>query len=245
MEEKVIRLDLSGVNCYLVEADDGYILFDTGGNLILDKEFTNRRQILIDKIEKAGVKPGDLKLVVITHGDIDHVANAAYIREKYNTKIAMHKKDSELVENPQVKKMINPAHFKSLAFKAAIFIMKRMINKIMVKTYNNFERFTPDIFVDEGYNLIEYGLDAVVLHIPGHTPGSIGILFKNGEFISGDIFANLKKPGTAPNAFDFDLMKESVERLKGLNIKKIFPGHGAPFEAKELNYRKVNKSLTL
>jgi hydroxyacylglutathione hydrolase len=88
-EIKTIKLDmgfkLGTVNCYLVKNGADFILIDTGPS--------NKRVELEKELENAGCKPGNLKLIVITHGDFDHTGNAAYLREKFHTKIAMHYDD--------------------------------------------------------------------------------------------------------------------------------------------------------
>ncbi len=81
---------LGSVNCYLIETDTGYILIDTGGS--------NKRTDLERELASAGCKPGNLKLIVITHGDFDHTGNARYLREKYGTKIAIHPDDAGMLE---------------------------------------------------------------------------------------------------------------------------------------------------
>ncbi|RLF33000.1 MAG: MBL fold metallo-hydrolase, partial [Thermoplasmata archaeon] len=86
-----------------------------------------------------------------------------------------------------------------------------------------------DLYIDEGYDLSEYGLDAKVLHIPGHSKGSIGILTADGDLFCGDLFENKDKP--VLNSIMDDLMaaNASVEKLKSLNINTVYPGHGKPF----------------
>ena len=81
---------LGTVNCYLIETDTGYILIDTG--------CSNKRTELEKELGRAGCKPGKLKLVVLTHGDFDHTGNAAYLREKFGARIAMHHDDSGMSE---------------------------------------------------------------------------------------------------------------------------------------------------
>ena len=71
------------VNCYLVRTSDGFILIDTGR--------TNKRGVIEKELEKAGCQPENLALIVLTHGDFDHCGNAAYLRKKFGTQIAMHK----------------------------------------------------------------------------------------------------------------------------------------------------------
>ncbi len=56
------------------------------------------RDALEKELENAGCKPGNLQLIVLTHGDTDHAGNCAYLREKYGAQIAMHSDDSGMVE---------------------------------------------------------------------------------------------------------------------------------------------------
>lgn len=234
MKQEIIRIDLDGVNCYLGKAGDSFILFDTGGHLTMDKQYTNRREKLEEGLEKAGCKPGNLKLIVLTHGDGDHAGNALYFRDKYKAKIAMHSGDLKLVENPTIDEVMKSFHYKSLIFKLVFFIMKNTIIKVSTKVLKDFEKFKPDIFLNEGDELSEYGFDAIVLYTPGHTDGSIGIITSEGDLIAGDTFSNMKKPDIAPNAYDFEALNVSAERLKNKNIRIVYPGHGNPFEAKNL-----------
>ena len=230
MEQKIIRIDLEGVNCYLCKAGDNFILLDTGGHLVRDKQYTDRREKLLNELEVVGCRPGNLKLIVLTHGDIDHTANAAFLRERYGSKIAMHSSDVELVANPTLEKVMENCQYESLVYKMVFKLMKKPMTKMILKVINDFEKFSPDILLNEGDSLMEYGFDAKVLHMPGHTLGSIAVITEGGELISGDTFANMGKPATAPNASDFTSLHTSADRLKAMNIKRVYPGHGAPFE---------------
>jgi glyoxylase-like metal-dependent hydrolase (beta-lactamase superfamily II) len=180
--------------------------------------------------------PGRLKLILLTHGDNDHAANARYIGKKYNAPIAMHKNDLELVDNPSFEKLMESYKYRSFIFKVVFIFMKKLIKKVTAKILDDFESFKPDIFINEGDSLQKYGFDAKIIHIPGHTAGSVGILAANGDLISGDVFINNGKPDSSPNAVDFKLLNKSVSRLKSMNndIGKIYPGHGEPFEFKQL-----------
>lgn len=43
-----------------------------------------------------------------------------------------------------------------------------------------FQTFEPDLTLSDGQSLEEYGVDAKVLHVPGHTPGSIVVRSRTG-----------------------------------------------------------------
>jgi len=197
MAQEIIRIDLQGVNCYLAKVGDEFILFDTGGPMVLDKTYTDRHTELENVLESAGCKPGSLKLVVLTHGDYDHVANAVFIREKYHARIAMHPGDVELVNNPAFEKVMGSFNYRPLLFRLVFRIMKQTIAKTIRQILAKLKSFQPDILLGEGDFLQEYGLEATILHIPGHTAGSIAILTAEGALICGDTFANFNKPGPA------------------------------------------------
>jgi len=200
---------LGSVNCYLVETDTGYVLIDTGGS--------NKRSELERELESAGCKPGNLKLIVLTHGDFDHIGNAAYLREKFGAKIAMHKDDSGMAERGDMfwnRKSANT--------------LIRMVAPILFR-FGKSNRFEPDLYVEDGYALSEYGFDATVLAIPGHSLGSIGILTAGGDLLCGDLFDNTDKPVLNSIMDDLAAAHAGVEKLRGFAINTVYPGHGKPF----------------
>jgi len=227
------HIDLGGVNCYLGKEEDQYVLFDTGGYMILDKNLDNRRALLKRVLYENGCNKENLKFLVLTHGDIDHVANAQYLREQYGLKIAMHKGDLKLVQNPKVEDMMESFNYRSIAFKVIMSFMKTKIRKVMQKTLDAFETFTPDILLKEGDTLQAYGFDAKIFSLPGHTAGSIGILTSNNELIAGDLFQNNKHLGVAMNAIDFENLDKSAKRIEDMKTKAIYAGHGTPWVRKE------------
>ncbi|MBN1810268.1 MAG: MBL fold metallo-hydrolase [Anaerolineae bacterium] len=200
---------LGSVNCYLVETDVGYVLIDTGGSsgcANLERE-----------LEGAGCQPGNLKLIVLTHGDFDHTGNAAYLGKKFGAKIAMDEDDSGMVERGDMFWNRNKGG-----------ILFRMMAPILFG-FGKSKRFKPDFYVDEGSDLSEYGFDAQVLSIPGHSKGSIGILTAGGDLFCGDLLENTKEPALNSIVDDLAAANASVEKLQSLEIHTVYPGHGQPF----------------
>lgn len=234
MKQEIIRLDLGGVNAYLGKQNGNFILFDTGGHMTMDKEFDGRRNRLKRELDNAGCTPETLKLVVLTHGDCDHAGNADYIRKTYQAKIAMHPNDRELVERPTGDLMMQSFQYSSPILNLVAKLMKKKIVLMNEKVLKNFDTVTPDILLEDESDLSAFGFDAKIRHLPGHTEGSIGIFTSDGDLIAGDIFVNMKKPGAALNAVDFDKLHQSIQKIKSLDIRTIYPGHGEPFDKKVL-----------
>lgn len=220
---------LGPVNCFLIKSDAGFALVDAGypGDCFkLEKE-----------LENEGCLPGNLKLIVITHGDGDHTGGASYIRGKYNSIIAMNKSDSAMAESFEEKtNRIKNRKARGLISKIKweISLYVSSLESVREKAKAAFAGFKPDLYLEDGQRLDRYGINAKVVYVPGHTKGSIGILTDNNDLIAGDIFNNYRKPAPCFQGEDLEEIDISVEKLKALNIGIVYPGHGKPFKMKDL-----------
>ena len=215
-KDDITIIHMAFVNAFLVKVEKGFVLIDTGLAMHWEK--------LESELMSAGCLPDKLKLVLITHGDFDHTGNCSKLQENYKCKIAMHKDDSLMVENGLLLKR------KARSLTAKVFsIIRRLFRRKFT-----FDKFKPDVYLSEGQNLNEYGFNAKVLHIPGHTKGSIGILTDDGNLFAGDTFTNKRKPEIANYIENHLELENSINRLKKMNIKMIYPGHGKPFEMEQL-----------
>jgi glyoxylase-like metal-dependent hydrolase (beta-lactamase superfamily II) len=74
-----------------------------------------------------------------------------------------------------------------------------------------------------------------VLHVPGHTQGSIALVRDDGVVFTGDALITDKRGTILPTdtrlAEDPDLAIQSAERIKALNPRILLPGHGTPSTA--------------
>ena len=197
------------VNCYLVKTAAGFVLIDTGAS--------NRRTELENELARAGCTPGNLELIVLTHGDFDHIGNAAYLSEKFGARIAMHKDDSRMAEHGDM--------FWNRSSGNAIL---RILAPVLFR-FSKSNRFKPDVYMEEGYDFSEYGFDAWALSIPGHSKGSIGILMGGGDLFCGDLLENIEKPAISSIMDNSVDCEASVEKLREFEINTVYPGHGQPF----------------
>jgi hydroxyacylglutathione hydrolase len=209
-EIKTIRLPLpfrlGSVNCYLIETTSGGMLIDTGcghSRAKLEREL--------------GAGGENLKLIVLTHGDFDHSGNAAYLRQRFGARIAMHRGDSAMVERGDIFGGRQKGNFFFRAMAPLLFGFGRS------------KRFKPDFYLEDGDDLRQYGFEAMVVHIPGHSSGSIGVLTAEGEFFGGDLVVRNNGPRRNKIIDDLAEADASIKKLKGLGIKTVYPGHGRPF----------------
>ncbi len=207
---------LGAVNCYLIETGTGFVLIDTG--------CASQRANLEKALASAGCRPGDLKLIVLTHGDFDHTGNAAPLRGKLGAPIAMHQGDAGMAERGDMFSNRQKGNALLRAISPLLFGFGRA------------ERFVPDLYVDDGDDLWAYGLAAQVVHTPGHSSGSIGVLATSGScagparaLFCGDLLENAGQPAYNSIMDDDAAAQASVEKLGGIAIGTVYPGHGQPF----------------
>jgi len=205
---------MGSVNCYLVRAGDGFVLIDTGAS--------NKRAELEKTLHRAGCDSGNLRLIIITHGDFDHTGNAAYLRRQFGAPIAMHKGDSGMAERGDMfwgRKSGNG--------------LIRVLAPVLFH-FAQSDRFKPDVLVEDGFDFASYGFDAKAIVLPGHSSGSVGVLTADGNLFCGDLLDNTKQPALNSIMDDVEAAKAVLERLRGLQIRMVYPGHGKPFAPGEV-----------
>jgi hydroxyacylglutathione hydrolase len=211
------RISFSAVNCYLLKSENGFFMVDSG--------FARDRNAIDAILADAGCRPGDLKLVLLTHGDLDHTGNAAFFRDKYGARVGLHRDEARAAATGNMLRNRGSWHpaLRLLAPVARPFFGGR---KALV---------TPDFFLEDGDDLSPHGLDARVLHLPGHTVGSVSVLTSDGDLFCGDLLITHRRvPGKNRLIDDEAVMDASIRKLLVMNIRTVYPGHGRPFPMSSL-----------
>ncbi len=212
--ESIKVVGLGFVNAYLIKGSDDFFLVDTG----LSKMWPELEKILID----ARCLPDKLKLVILTHGDSDHTGNCKILQEKYKVKIAMHPDDRAIVESGFSGKRKVKSPIMRIMF--SVFRLLRLL-----KFVGAANKFKADMYLQDGQDLKEYGFAASIIHVPGHTRGSIAVLTETGDLFIGDTMVNRKKPEPAHIIENEEELKRSLVKLAKYDIIRVYPGHGHPF----------------
>ena len=84
--EQIQRIICGNVNCYLISNGNYAILVDTGRE--------KHRQKVLD-----ACRPYQVRLLVLTHGHMDHAQNAAFLSRELNCPVAMHRADLDLLKD--------------------------------------------------------------------------------------------------------------------------------------------------
>lgn len=202
--ENINMITCGSVNCYVIKGVDGDILIDTGL-----KKYRDYIEMWLMNY--------NIKLIILTHGHIDHIQNALYFSKLYNCKIAMSKYDVGLAKNNRIHTLYNIIPMPKLAFLA-----------MTSATRKKCEPFKVDIFLESDCDFSACGIKMHIVGLEGHTRGSIGVLYNN-DLYAGDAVINL-------NGLKQDFVAESPKRAKityekicNMNVNRILCGHLKPF----------------
>lgn len=154
-------------------------------------------------IEREGLK---VEHLINTHMHIDHVAGNSFVTDRYGVPVSGHVKDATLAERVEMQ--------------AQQFGLPPVVHSFKI-----------DVPLTEG-DVIKIGEGSLkVLHVPGHSPGSIVLYDEaDGFLIAGDVLFRGSIGRTDLPGGDFDTLISGITTklmtLPGDTV--VYPGHGEP-----------------
>lgn len=183
-----------------------YLLFDELSNEALLIDPADDAEFLNEELLRRSLQ---LKAVLLTHGHFDHLLALLPLRLAWQMPIYLHPQDNFLLEQAQ---------------NSAEHWLKRPTDPLP----------SADLTLEENQELKIASLRFQVIHLPGHTPGSVAFLFPREKyFFSGDTLFQNGVGSTAHRYSNKQQLFQSLKKIKNLNqagkIAEIFPGHGESF----------------
>jgi metallo-beta-lactamase class B len=143
----------TGTAVFAITTSEGIVLIDSGYADQLES-------VLLPQMIKLGLDPAKVKYIILGHGHADHFGGAPYFQQKYGTRVVLSAADWDLIENPPAPPP-TPARGAAPPAPAAP----------PVKAPRR------DIVATEGQPLTVGDTKFTFVMIPGHTPGSTGVIF--------------------------------------------------------------------
>jgi len=209
------NLDMGFSRAYLIETEVGLYLIDAGMPGMHGKVLRFMQSIGRD----------DLKMIFLTHAHLDHYGSAKNIRDQTGASIVIHSDDVEALKNGETR--LGDVRGRGKYVKYLLPVLER---------FYRLEPVEPDMIFEHGDRFDYFGLDALLIHLPGHTLGSSALLTSEGHAFVGDLLSTSGKPHVQRYyASDWTQIKKSLLTLYTCQPSQIFPGHGSrPLSGDEL-----------
>lgn len=202
---------------WAITTRDGIIMIDSGE--------TAQPDTILAGLQKVGLDPAQVKVILLGHGHGDHYAGALYFQEKYGTRVGADAKDWDLMYPASPPANAPPAQGTPLPKPKRDLVL---------------EAGKPFVLGEQTVNIYS---------IPGHTPGSLGYIFtvtENGKKHTAAIFAGtILDQGRIPTAGlnqYLDSIKSFQEAAKKMKVDVEIQNHAlfdsTPERAARLKARK-------
>ncbi len=203
----LLRLGIA--NAYLWHDEHGATLVDTGP--------PGSGPVVTAVLRSLGLRREDVRRVVLTHFHDDHAGSAAEIASWAGAQVAVGRADAPFVRGD--------APGPPPVFTAA----EQALHAAVAADLEPAPACRVDQEVDDGH-VLDLAGGAVLLGVPGHTPGSIALhLPQHGVLITGDTDAE-HQGQVVLGPFDTDRAGTwaSLQRLASMDVEVACFGHGEP-----------------
>lgn len=233
VDDKVHRFGRDNVNWYLVEGDEGVTVVDAG----VPRHWLQ----LTAHLNRSGIPIHDVRAVLITHAHPDHVGFAERARQQGAT-VYVHVDDDELVRAGVPVDL--PDRFRRHLWRPRVLHVLSAWVRGGMRPWRPARggggvvpEVTETVTVGDGDRLDVPGRPRV-LHLPGHTPGSVAYVFDDHDVVcTGDALVTADPVvghpgiGVCPTGLstDDDQALASLRRLADLDVGTVLPGHGQPY----------------
>jgi len=218
----MVRLGITHI--YLLPGASGYLMIDSGPR--------GTAPSFIRALQRYGIAPGQISLILITHVHFDHVGSLHAIQKRCACPVLVHQAEAELLSRGRV--VLPPGTHR---------LTRRLLQLAnrhprLVRRLFRFDPVTPPRIISETLDLAPFGFDARALPTPGHTSGSLTVITPSGQAFVGDLAVNYLPGGRGPYWPPFgdsrQLIRDSWQILRNQGATTIYPAHGQPFKAEKL-----------
>jgi glyoxylase-like metal-dependent hydrolase (beta-lactamase superfamily II) len=207
------------VAVHLIDLPEGVTLIDAG--------LPGHWRDLQRELALLGRTVDDVRGIVLTHGDSDHLGFAERLRREHGVPVYVHAADADRAKGGDKPKLaMGPMR---LGATAGFFAYA--LRKGGMRTHH----LSEVVEMHDGDVLPLPGAP-VVIGMPGHSPGSVAVHVPSvGAVFVGDALTTRHvltgRTGLQPAPFTDEpaLALDSLDRLAGVDAEWVLPGHGAPW----------------
>jgi glyoxylase-like metal-dependent hydrolase (beta-lactamase superfamily II) len=191
------------------------IVDEQNGNMLVDAGLPDQAEAIGVALLEGGIGVRDLKRIIFTHQDLDHVGSGAALVRQSGARVLAHPADAPHIDGSL--RLLKPS--------AEMLEQRPQMREIL-------ERLEPvgvDEHLEDGARL-EIAGGIRVIFTPGHTPGHLSLYLERSKvLIAGDALRAERGSLTGPNpsmTLEMGTAIQSLRRLADLEIDIIVCYHG-------------------
>jgi glyoxylase-like metal-dependent hydrolase (beta-lactamase superfamily II) len=219
LSEGLHRIGNDIVAVYLVVTPDGVTVIDAG--------LAGHWRELRTELETIGRSLQDIRGVILTHGDSDHLGFAERLRREHGVPVYVHPADAARAKGGQ-----KPAVGKQTMKPAAVLqFLGYSVRKGGLRTTH-----LSEVVEAQDGDVLDLPGAPRIIGLPGHSAGSIAVhvplvdaAFVGDGLTTRHVLTGRTGPQPAPFTDEPGLAVASLRNLVATGARWVLPGHGAPF----------------
>lgn len=205
-----------------------YLVVTPEGITVIDAGLPGHWHDLTVELASIGRSLDDVRGIVLTHGDSDHVGFAERLRRERGVPVFVHSADADRARGGDKPKTPMGAMRLGPTFGFFAYALRKRGWRTQYPT--------EVVEISDG-DVLDLPGSPRIIGLPGHSPGSIAVhvsvaeaVFVGDALTTRHVLTGRSGPQPAPFTDEPDQALASLDRLAGIEATWVLPGHGTPWK---------------
>jgi glyoxylase-like metal-dependent hydrolase (beta-lactamase superfamily II) len=219
----------SGLHRVGSDTVNSYLVVDGEGVTIVDAGLPGYWKLLLAELAAIGKSLDDVRALILTHGDSDHIGFAARLHRESGIAAYIHQADLDRARL-QVKKPSRGWGPVKIGPLAGFLWYSARHGGLRIPPATGLQTVAGD-------QVLDVPGSPRIIHTPGHTPGSTAVhvaaldaLFVGDELTTRNVLTGVTGPKPAPFTLDPEQAVSSLDRIEKIDATWVLPGHGPAWD---------------
>jgi glyoxylase-like metal-dependent hydrolase (beta-lactamase superfamily II) len=216
---------------YRVGSDvvNSYLIVDKDGVTVIDAGLPKYWKLLENELAAIGKRLDDVRALILTHGDTDHIGFAARLHQEKGIVPYIHEADVDRARLKVKKPNSGWGPVKIGPLVGFLWYSARR-GGLRIKPATELQTVADN-------DVLDVPGSPRIIHTPGHTPGSVTVhvpdvdaLFLGDTMTTRNVLTGATGPKPAPFTLEPEQAVASLDRINGVNATWVLPGHGPAWD---------------